>query len=86
MRRKQHVRVQLLPIIKEDHISISKELGKYLLDISKLIIGGAMVTTALDLTSDKIIVINIAIGAALIFAGIGLTILYKTFKRKDNKL
>lgn len=53
MRRKQHVRVQLLSIVKEESINIPEEMGKYLLDISKLIIGGAVVTTALDLTSDK---------------------------------
>lgn len=64
MKRKQHVNLHLLPIVREEGISVSKERRKYLLDISKLIVGGAVITTALDVTSDKIVVINVAIGTA----------------------
>ena len=67
--------VQVLPIVKEERISVSKEVAKYLLDVSKLIIGGAVITTALDLTSDKISLIVIAGIITLIFVFSGLIIL-----------
>ena len=86
MKRKRNVNVQVLPIVKEDSINVSKEIARYLLDISKLVIGGSVITTALDLTSNKTILINISLGAAIIFASLGLTILFKTYKRKGNKL
>lgn len=75
MKRKQNVNVQVLPIVKEERISVSKEVAKYLLDVSKLIIGGAVITTALDLTSDKISLIVIAGIITLIFVFSGLIIL-----------
>ncbi|WP_293671106.1 DUF6722 family protein [uncultured Parabacteroides sp.] len=75
MKRKRNVNVQVLPIVKEERISVSKEVAKYLLDVSKLIIGGAVITTALDLTSDKISLIVIAGIITLIFVFSGLIIL-----------
>ncbi|WP_199659182.1 hypothetical protein [Parabacteroides sp. AF48-14] len=52
MRKRQNVNFHLLPI-KEESISIPKEVARYLLDISKLIIGGAVITAALDIFPDK---------------------------------
>ena len=75
MKRKQNVNVQVLPIVREDSINVSKEIAKYLLDISKLVIGGAVITTALDLTSDKINLIITAGVIAVIFVLSGLIIL-----------
>lgn len=60
MKRKQNVNFHLLPIVKEESVSIPKEVAKYLLDISKLIIGGAVITATLDVIPDKLIVIYIA--------------------------
>lgn len=59
MRKKQNVNFHLLPIVKEESVSIQKEVARYLLDISKLIIGGAVITAALDIIPDKIVVIYI---------------------------
>lgn len=77
MRKRRREKYCFLPILKEESINIPKEIGKYLLDISKLIIGGAVITTALDITSDKQILIYISVGSAIIFAIGGLSILYK---------
>ena len=55
MKRKRNVNVQVLPIVKEDSINVSKEIARYLLDISKLVIGGAVITTALNLISIKLV-------------------------------
>lgn len=74
MKNKRKTRI----IIQEKQaaeINLSKELGKFLLDISKLIIGGAVITTALELNSDRYLLILIALIAALIFAIIGFLIL-----------
>ncbi|WP_293740681.1 hypothetical protein [uncultured Parabacteroides sp.] len=59
MRKKQNVNFHLLPIVKEESVNIPKEVARYLLDISKLIIGGAVITAALDIIPDKIVVIYI---------------------------
>lgn len=59
MKKKQNVHLHLLPIVKEENVSIPKEVARYLLDISKLIIGGAVITAALDIIPDKIVVIYI---------------------------
>lgn len=79
MRRKQNVNFHLLPI-KEESISIPKEVARYLLDISKLIIGGAVITAALDMIPDKITVIYIAGVAATVIA-IGAFITLITYKK-----
>ncbi|WP_456088069.1 DUF6722 family protein [Parabacteroides sp.] len=53
MKKKRSSRVQVIPIVREEGINVSKEIAKYLLDISKLVIGGAVITTALNLISKK---------------------------------
>ena len=79
MRKRQNVNFHLLPI-KEESISIPKEVARYLLDISKLIIGGAVITAALDMSPDKISVIYIAGVAATVIA-IGAFITLITYKK-----
>lgn len=54
MKRKQNVNFHLLPIVKEESVSIPKEVARYLLDISKLIIGGAVITATLDIIPDRL--------------------------------
>lgn len=84
MRNKRKTKVVAVPIIQEqqqkERISISKELGRYLLDISKLVIGGAVITTALQLNSDKSLVIIIAFCIAITFSVFGFIVLI--FKNK----
>lgn len=75
MRKKRNVNVKILPIIKEDNVCVPKEIAKYLLDISKLIIGGAVITTALDMVFNKAGLLIIAGVIAIIFALAGFIIL-----------
>lgn len=75
MKRKQNVNVQVLPIVKEDSINVSKEIARYLLDISKLVIGGAVITTALNLISNKTGLIIMAGIIAISFALCGIIVL-----------
>lgn len=69
MKNKRKTRTVVVPITQEqkEKISISKELGRYLLDVSKLIIGGAVITTALQLNTDKSLIIIIAFCSAIVF-------------------
>lgn len=73
------VSLQVQPVKKED-ASILKELGKYLLDISKLVVGGAVITTVLQLNTDKILVITIAVSIAILLCTAGFLVL--TYKKK----
>lgn len=75
MKRKRHVNVQILPITKEEKVYVPKEIAKYLLDISKLVIGGAVITTSLDIVSNKIGLLIIAGFIAIIFALAGFILL-----------
>lgn len=75
MKRKRNVNVQVLPIVKEDSINVSKEIARYLLDISKLVIGGAVITTALNLISNKTGLIIMAGIIAISFALCGIIVL-----------
>lgn len=61
-------------------IDVAKELGKYLLDISKLVIGGAVITIALQLNDDKYGLLLYSIILALTLAVIGFIVL--TYKKK----
>lgn len=84
MKNKRKTRIVPVPVIQEqirkERISISKELGRYLLDVSKLVIGGAVITTVLQLNSDKYVVIAAAISLAIIFFMLGFGVLI--FKKK----
>lgn len=66
--------------VKKEDASILKELGKYLLDISKLVVGGAVITTVLQLNTDKILVITIAVSIAILLCIAGFLVL--TYKKK----
>lgn len=83
MRKKQNVNFHLLPIVKEESVSIPKEVARYLLDISKLITGGAVITAALDIIPDKIVVIYISGTAATVIA-IGAFITLLTNKKEKR--
>ena len=71
MKNKRKTRIVPVPVIQEqirkERISISKELGRYLLDVSKLVIGGAVITTSLQLNTDKSMIIVIAFSIAIVF-------------------
>lgn len=84
MKNKRKTRIVPVPVIQEqirkEEVSIFKELGRYLLDVSKLVIGGAVITTVLQLNSDKYVVIAAAISLAIIFFMLGFGVLI--FKKK----
>ncbi|WP_425883626.1 DUF6722 family protein [Parabacteroides sp. ASD2025] len=68
MRKKQNVNFHLLPIVKEESVNIPKEVARYLLDISKLIIGGAVITAALDIFPNKVSLIYTSGVVAMLIA------------------
>ncbi|RHR39030.1 hypothetical protein DWX23_12270 [Parabacteroides sp. AF18-52] len=84
MKNKQKTRIVAVPVIqkqiRKEEISISKELGRYLWDVSKLVIGGAVITTVLQLNTDKYLVIAAAVSLAIFLFVCGLIILI--FKKK----
>lgn len=84
MKNRHKIRIVPVPVIQEqirkEEVSIFKELGRYLLDVSKLVIGGAVITTVLQLNSDKYVVIAAAISLAIIFFMLGFGVLI--FKKK----
>ena len=84
MKNRRKTRIVPVPVIQEqirkEEVSIFKELGRYLLDVSKLVIGGAVITTVLQLNSDKYVVIVIAIGLAITLCIVGFIVL--TLKHK----
>lgn len=84
MKNRRKTRIVPVPIIQEqirrERISISKELGRYLLDVSKLVIGGAVITTSLQLNTDKSMIIVIAFSIAIVFFILGFIVLI--FKNK----
>lgn len=61
-------------------IDVAKELGKYLLDISKLVIGGGVITTVLQLNDDKYGLLLYSVILALTLAVVGFILL--TYKKK----
>lgn len=84
MKNRRKTRIVPVPIIQEqvrkEEVSFPKEFGRYLLDVSKLVIGGAVITTVLQLNSDKYVVIVIAISLAITLCVVGFIIL--TLKKK----
>lgn len=81
MKNKRKTRTVVVPL-REPHTSIDvvKELGKYLLDISKLVIGGGVITIALQLNEDKYGLMLYAVILALAFAACGFIVL--TYKKE----
>ena len=84
MKNKQKTRIVAVPVIQEqmrrEEINLRKECGMYLLDVSKLIVGGAVITTAIQLNTDKFLIITIAVSIAVFFGIFGFIVL--TFKKK----
>ena len=74
MKRKT-VQVSVAPII------INEKLGDFFIDIAKLVFAGVVLSTLLDITSDKLLVLLLGIGAT-----IGLMLLgFKVYKNKGGK-
>ena len=74
MKRKT-VQVSVAPII------INEKLGDFFIDIAKLVFAGVVLSTLLDITSDKLLVLLLGIGAT-----IGLMLLcFKLYKNKGGK-
>ncbi|WP_302314409.1 DUF6722 family protein, partial [uncultured Parabacteroides sp.] len=70
MKRKT-VQVSVAPII------INEKLGDFFIDIAKLVFAGVVLSTLLDITSDKLLVLLLGIGAT-----IGLMLLgFKLYKK-----
>lgn len=84
MKNKQKTRIVAVPVIQKqmqrEEINLRKEYGMYLLDVSKLIVGGAVITTAIQLNTDKFLIITIAVSIAVFFGIFGFIVL--TFKKK----
>ena len=69
------VQVSVTPII------ISEKLGDFFIDIAKLVFAGVVLSTLLDITSDKLLVLLLGIGAT-----IGLMLLgFKFYKNRGGK-
>lgn len=69
------VQVSVAPII------INEKLGDFFIDIAKLVFAGVVLSTLLDITSDKLLVLLLGIGAT-----IGLMLLgFKLYKNKGGK-
>lgn len=79
MKIRRKTRIVPVPIIREqirkEEVNLRKEYGKYLLDVSKLIIGGAVITTALQLNTDKLLMIVIAVSMAICACTFGFILL-----------
>jgi hypothetical protein len=56
---------------------LKTELGKYFLDVSKLVLGGVVLSSVLEISTNKIAIIAIGISAAVVFLIFGLIILKK---------
>lgn len=62
-------------------IIINEKLGDFFIDIAKLVFAGVVLSTLLDITSDKLLVLLLGIGAT-----IGLMLLgFKFYKNKGGK-
>ncbi|WP_293667223.1 DUF6722 family protein [uncultured Parabacteroides sp.] len=62
-------------------IVINEKLGDFFVDIAKLVFAGVVLNTLLDITSDKLLVLLLGVGAT-----IGLMILgFKFYKNKGGK-
>ena len=62
-------------------IIINEKLGDFFIDIAKLVFAGVVLSTLLDITSDKLLVLLLGIGAT-----IGLMLLgFKLYKNKGGK-
>ena len=60
---------------------MKQEIGKYCIDISKLVFGGVVLSQVLNITGNKILIIVLGLIASISFAIIGFTFLKN---RKDG--
>lgn len=67
--------VSVTPII------INEKLGDFFIDIAKLVFAGVVLSSLLDITSDKLLVLLLGIGATVVFVIVGL----KYYKEKGGK-
>ncbi|WP_298552565.1 DUF6722 family protein [uncultured Parabacteroides sp.] len=67
--------VSVTPII------INEKLGDFFIDIAKLVFAGVVLSTLLDITSDKLLVLILGISATVVFVIVGL----KYYKEKGGK-
>ncbi len=56
---------------------MKEELGKYLIDISKLVFGGVVLSQVLNISQNKVLIIILGLMASTMFALIGFTLLRK---------
>lgn len=84
MKNRRKTKIIPVPVIQEqirkEEVSFSKELGKYLLDVSKLVIGGAVITSALQLNADYTYVMLTGVSISITLCILGFSIL--TIKKK----
>lgn len=84
MKNRRKIRIVPVPVIQEqirkEEVNFSKEFGRYLLDVSKLVIGGAVITSALQLNTDHTWVMVTGISISITFCILGFLIL--TIKKK----
>lgn len=84
MKNKRKTRIIPVPVIREqirkEEVSFSKEFGRYLLDVSKLVIGGAVITSALQLNTDRTWVMVTGLSISITLCILGFLIL--TIKKK----
>ena len=84
MKNRRKTRIVPVPVIQEqiriEEVNLLKDYGMYLLDVSKLIVGGAVITTAVQLNTDKFLIITIAVSIAVFFGIFGFIVL--TFKKE----
>ncbi|EEC96334.1 hypothetical protein PRABACTJOHN_02288 [Parabacteroides johnsonii DSM 18315] len=60
---------------------INEKLGDFFIDIAKLVFAGVVLSTLLDITSDKLLVLILGISATVVFVIVGL----KYYKEKGGK-
>lgn len=61
---------------------MKEELGKYFIDISKLIFGGVVLSQVINITENKYIVLILGLMAAILFAIIGFGFIKPKKKKK----
>lgn len=62
-------------------IIINEKLGDFFIDIAKLVFAGVVLSSLLDITSDKLLVLLLGIGATVVIVIVGL----KYYKEKGGK-
>lgn len=69
--------IDMTKVGKENDISVKSEMGKYLLDVSKLILGGVVLSSVLDLDANKWTLIAVGTIVSICIAAVGFSVLTK---------